>query len=677
MPIELRRSDVVLASADVLQKGAQAAGEIYDSMYEAERVSQVNRQLAYIEQSYQRYNEGVDQQEYTHYEDAQPHPSNPSGSAAVKLPFGQASLADIEAAENEFFQDQLKYITENTTNKAAREEMIQHLQMKQIQNQAIIARQWNVAADHEAMASLNTLYDTVLASNDPWEAKVHRITSRVNEMVAVGRLWKDEGEVIIARATAAAQYSFAQNGAMTMMKETGDPAAGEAWLAENTPFYDANPDARAQVLADVRREFDYFAKTEDEALDVAFADLHIRADTIEKVDAALIGLADTRFYNGDTKYKWEQRFMARRAYILSLDDLPEPAKQTLENWQMRREDVVRAQIVLGKINGVPLGELLKIATDSYEFADFNGAWSPRIRGAFLKEMEQYLEATDDPVFVNGLKYIQDKVAGNRGLSPEEKLRITNQYIAWFDAHPDATDAEAEQAALNFVDPVERRNLDNTAQAFMRRIMGDDRTLDQWERMTGEIAGNLYLGLTGDRAADLEQYGAGLVARAQEQFPHHDIVSSFVDSTNEYGGGAGGAILVSGAAVPYAYKLEEGTKYLTLYRLAHRRDGTYAWQEVGEAGTATGETDAAAAAVQAAGAAQYVEEPITSGETGLNERLVALRDNPDVDQDVLEGYIAKLEQRGTIEIELIDEITDFLTAAEPRAPGRRLDVRSVN
>ncbi len=189
MPIEIRPSDVKFSAAQALSKAAKASGEIFGMMYEADRVSQVNRQLAYIEQSYQDYNEGVDQQMFdSRGDEAITGPSGGTTPSTVKKAFGQATLADIEADEDKFFQKQLEYITKNTTNKKARQEMIQHLTMKNIQNKAIIARQWKVAADHEAMASLNTLYSTVVASNDPWETKVAKITTRVREMVAVNSL---------------------------------------------------------------------------------------------------------------------------------------------------------------------------------------------------------------------------------------------------------------------------------------------------------------------------------------------------------------------------------------------------------------------------------------------------------------------------------------------------------
>ena len=59
MPIEIRPSDVVLGAAKVFRGGAKTVGDISSLMYEAERVSEINRQLAYTEQIYQRYNKDM------------------------------------------------------------------------------------------------------------------------------------------------------------------------------------------------------------------------------------------------------------------------------------------------------------------------------------------------------------------------------------------------------------------------------------------------------------------------------------------------------------------------------------------------------------------------------------------------------------------------------------------
>jgi hypothetical protein len=64
MPIEVRPSDVVLGAAEALRQTGEAAHHIYDRIYEADRVAQVNRQLAYIERQYQEFNQSLSQRAF-------------------------------------------------------------------------------------------------------------------------------------------------------------------------------------------------------------------------------------------------------------------------------------------------------------------------------------------------------------------------------------------------------------------------------------------------------------------------------------------------------------------------------------------------------------------------------------------------------------------------------------
>ena len=207
MPIQIRPSDVVLGLADTLQKTSQAAGQIAAMSYEADRVSWVNRQLAFEEQGYERYNADVTKRTIA----VQPEPNLPIGlnpsmvpadvqeaSEVQHLPFGQAPWSAVEKDAEEFFQSQLEYITRTTTNKAAREEMIQHLTMKHIQNLSWLRGQHQIAAYHEWKASTNVVVEQVLSSAAPYNIQVLQLDSRIDEGVNVGWLNPDDGQEVKA-----------------------------------------------------------------------------------------------------------------------------------------------------------------------------------------------------------------------------------------------------------------------------------------------------------------------------------------------------------------------------------------------------------------------------------------------------------------------------------------------
>jgi hypothetical protein len=596
MPIELRPSDVVLSAAEVLRETGRAAGSIYSRLYEADRVSQVNRQLAYLEQQYQDFNRSLAQRAFevqpepdaapsygeTNYLAGLPAGARPVAPTPIQASFGEATLADIQRVEDQFFQEQLDYITRTTPNRRAREEMIQHLTMKNIANQAIVAREWSEAADHAAMASLNQLYETVMASNESWEVKVQRITSRVNEMVTAGRLWEDEGEAVITRATQEAQYSFAYHGAMDMMRLARDADAGQLWLEENTPFYDGNPDARAEVLRAVRAEFDRYAREQDEELDRGFADLHIRADTLQEVDAALGALTDVQFFDGDKKYTWEQRFLARREFLLSLAALPEAARQSLEDAQQRNEQLLWAEIAIAKSHlnepgAMTLRAMRAMVEDSYYatwvFAGEDTNWemgAPRIRGPAVRQLLDYLEADEDPMRDNAIRYIEQLA---RGLSPEEEFEATNTFMSWYALNRNATPQQMQQAAENIVNPVTQRNLDRHFRQAAQSVFGDERILDELELLTRDIQEGKLIGLAVSRAEALARYSAALVTRARNDFPGENIETAFTDYQGDYSQ-PGSTVLLNGSGVPYLYRLED--KVLTLWRLDDR---TNQWVQV--------------------------------------------------------------------------------------------------
>ncbi len=526
-------------------------GGIVEQVYEADRVSEVNRQLAYLEQSYQEYNQGLDQQMFdARAEELSSMRHSMSTGSVVKKPFGQATLADIEADEDKFFQKQLEYITKNTTNKKARQEMIQHLTMKNIQNKGIIAGKWHVAADDEARAGLIVHNNTVLASNDPWEVKVQKISTRVNQMVSVGRLRRSEGENIIAEATAASQYSFAHNGAMTMMKETGNPAAGEAWLKENTPFYDGNPDVREKVLSDVRQEFEYFAKTHDEDLDVDLADLYGRADDLDKVEAGLAFARQIKMYDGDKKLSWIKTFQQQRDYMENRQVLPKEAGTALDDAMKHTADLTALAIAESIYNGEPIS-VQKGILDSQTYAEGGSTILPKDSVDMLEGINRQQPA--------GLKFALARIK-EKGFSLEKKADLGVKMMKFSKQFPDATPEEYLEAVENFIKPVKDRVLNaawsGTWEVVAETLKADKRHKSNAEKMTEDIQGNLFRGLTEERQEDLLLYSAWMLRMGKQRYPNRNFMAVSPDITGDVTGHPGAAVLIDKQANQYFFKMEK-------------------------------------------------------------------------------------------------------------------------
>jgi hypothetical protein len=352
--------------------------------------------------------------------------------------------------------------------------------------------------------------------------------------------------------------------------------------SEERYFLDA--DARSKMATELAAERSFTGKLEDEKLDRTFADLHITADTTQKVDEAIGQLAASTFFDGEKKYYWEQRFAAKRAYILNLQEHPD-AGEALEEFYKNNEDVLWARLAIAKADGLPLGALRDIVEDAYYGRDKEGTGIPRVRGSFVKAAFEYLQAKEDPAFNSGIKVIESKTAG---LDDLEKARATNDFRIWMQANPNADAKTIEAAAETIARPVVERNLDKWGKRTWEVLWGDKAVLDEFELLTRDIEEGKYTGLAMSRQEYLARYNAYLIGRVQKDFPEQNIASVFTDLTGQYGGKPGTAILVSASGKPYAYKIEG--KQLTLYRLARTREGKYTWQQVGKAGQAKAEEE---------------------------------------------------------------------------------------
>ena len=587
--IQLRPSDVMFKLADVLRGVSKAAGGISRDLYEADRVSQVNRQLAYVERSYQEYNQNLSKQSFdsmveTGTDDQEllkNFGAKIPGRKYVKKSFGEASLVDIKNNEDKFFQAQLEYITSTTTNKAAREEMIQHLTMKNIQNQAIIGRQWNLAADDEARAGLNALSSMVLASDDPWEVKEQKIHGRVDDLMRVGRLSKTEGENIKAQVTAAAQYSYAHNGAMDAMKAARDSGAGEAWLKENTPFYNGNPDVREKVLNDVRAEYNYFADVQDDNLETGFVDLWAQSDTLEKSERGLAAAESSSFYDARRKVWAVELFRKQVAYHEEGLDVP---KGTIENELKASEDLTWGYLAWMKDNDLPRGQQSDYLEEQRN--------ARKIGGKVYKEMLAYLDEEGSLASKLAAEYIKSKGAA---LSDDQRMIVRNFMRVWIKRYPDATEKDIENVVLNRIKPVVERNFSGLFKTFAGPPEGtrrDLRTLSIAEKITTDIQEDKIIGLLDERRPYLASYNGSMLRLTQERYPDLDMRYVYTDDMGEVSGHAGAAILLDGDKKHYAYKVED--KRLVLYKRNKTDTGEYKWEPVAQPGTVKAEEKAAVA-----------------------------------------------------------------------------------
>lgn len=566
---EIRLSDYVQRFANTLSQMSRVFGGISSDLSEKARVSAVNDNLLMFERSFQDY---MDNAPKISYEEQM---EDSEEAQLVPKTFGEAQFYTIDQAYTQFVSDQAEYIKNNVTHKQARQELLWHLQQKAIQERGNLLRLWDQAADAHAKTGLAKLYDATMKANIPWEEKVARIQNRVVEMVRTGRLSEDQGQIIVQEATEAAQYSYARGGALEAIREANDLDAGEKWIRENTPFYDQNPDAREELIGDVRREWDAIAKREDAELDRIYADMHINADTIDLIDDALMTLEQTEFHDGDEKYKWETRFRQKREYVLSLMDIPDLAKW-ISAAQDDFADRLRARLAMGISQGMPISELYRLVDDAYYTSLVNPdtgeeVQAPRITGQHVKEFYGMLDAGVDDRLRDGLEYIDEMLDG------DQEFEAVNAFRKWYAGSQTATPDDILNAAKNIVDPIRQRNLAEWASRTAQELLGDKAVLTAAEKLMRDISEGRLQGLTDLRAEDLAVLNSVMLAIAQHDYRARGISTVSTDKENDFNAGYGAPILVGADGQVYVFKLED--KQLILYRLARHKDGSRAWERV--------------------------------------------------------------------------------------------------
>ena len=568
MPIEIRPSDVMFQAAESLGKWSDLFGEIFDREYDKERVKQINGGLVILEMAWQKQLENAPTRGFEvrqQYEEGMRPGVPPAAIGPTVKTLGQLTLSELEEDYQKSVKALEDQINRTVTNKRAREEMLAHLAAGAVQQRGRLVGQWQKATEANFMAGLQNLMDTVMMSSDTSEVKIEKISSRVREGVASGWMEKDQAEKYIAVVENQARYVEANAGVMQVLEDSGLEAA-EKWLNENTPYWEGNPEMRQKVLNEARAEWDYDRRIQDEQLNEGFADAHIRADSIAKVDAALKELTVSDFYDEDKKYYWEQRFMARKEYLLKLQKVP-PA--SVDDYYKDQFNKAKWQIAKALNDGVPAESVKALVYKMME--DPAG---PRLLGAKAAELLDYINQRQSPAVKYGLDYIKSKGAG---LSDIEEMKVSNQLQEFLKENPDATTKDIEDAVSNFIKEPVRRKLDDFFRGTLDVVRRDAARKSEAERMTEDIQSDRYTGLVRSRKLELDEYNAYMKDLAIERYPDQGIVGAYTDEQGEITGHQGTAVLVDGLMNPYYFKLVG--QVLTLYRMSKTRGGEEVWIEI--------------------------------------------------------------------------------------------------
>jgi hypothetical protein len=330
---------------------------------------------------------------------------------------------------------------------------------------------------------------------------------------------------------------------------------GLEWLANSDNLRYVTHDGKTQEMPlgdreNLIQQFDTYLNQQDKVRNAFYSDIHIRADTVAKVDKALLDLRNDKSLRNDSKYTWEQRFLEERRYLLAGGLTPAEAKSARDDMFKQQEDAVSGEIALYRLDHPnDLAGMQAIVTDKYRLH--------LIRGGFVQTELGKLQTEDAPSYKMGLSYLQDKA---KGLPPEQTAAFASEFVkAYRSSKKELSNEDAIKIASNITGK------------YVVRAATDYLSLRD---RTSEIAAGKVAGIEEANMPALEQTAAFAQKQAALEFPDEKLAPkdggiAFVDSSGQYGGGIGASILMNAKHQPYGYKVVNNQ--LELYRLDHFTD----------------------------------------------------------------------------------------------------------
>jgi hypothetical protein len=308
--------------------------------------------------------------------------------------------------------------------------------------------------------------------------------------------------------------------------------------------------------------------------DAFYSDVHIRADSLQKVDQALAMLWMDNTLTGTQKYNWEMRFKDDREYYLGLANLKTAnAIKAHDEWMKQNEDAMRGQLAL-HASRYPndFAGLRLIIDKAYDRPD---KW---ISGKFAEEMYRDYTVDKTPAYKLAVSTFEKRISK---MPAEKQYKLMGEFIKWYQdpAHQIAPTEKQVQDAMN--------NLFNgeVVKAFEAAFPG-------FIEKAGSGA------LTGVVAANIEELSKNLpfaveYVNTKGRWPEMGIQYGVIDETNEWGFGEGNVIMFD-AHAKHAYALKKDGKEIKLYSYVQpdttgvaragkgEPQGAPVWQEVGKA-----------------------------------------------------------------------------------------------
>lgn len=346
------------------------------------------------------------------------------------------------------------------------------------------------------------------------------------------------------------------------MGERYKPAemGGLEFLADRNNLTYINWDGKTEQLSlgqqeNLIRKYKVHLEEVAKQRDTFYSEVHIRADTLEKVDQGIAMLRADRSMLGTQKYEWEMRFERARENILSMLNLKNAAAKTAhDDWQKQNEDAV-----LGKITEFAWRrpDEVKLIKETLDREYLQG----RISGKFYSDQLKAHTIPSTPGYKQGLDLLKNKI---KGYTPERQERIMAAYDKFY-RDPTRSVAPNEKEVAQWIT--------NTSDKELQDAIYSAYPAYQESQQRGELYGRV--------AVDLDQvvgFGPTAVEYARRSHPSAALDFGWIDTDNTYGFGEGQVIMMNSTKkIPHAFR-KEGRE-LKLYVGREDNKGQWTWSEV--------------------------------------------------------------------------------------------------
>lgn len=414
------------------------------------------------------------------------------------------------------------------------------------------------------------------------------VNIRISEAVRDGIISPEEGEK--ARAPAIKQI---RTDKVAQIARDKGYTEGIAWLQDNYKYlretWELTDDEVNEIVKSLSFEqrteeaqYEAFKKAEDEKLDTIFEDLYYKAETPDDVQKALDDLDSAPYFDGEKKYT--QHIRLERLLQTVTNKANAETQEEIDAWeafQKENLDLMEDTIVfLGEFEGLSPDSIFEIVADSYE------------RGLLplgsMEALRKQVYAAPDVALTDSITFLKSKGAG---LTEEQKLDYVGVLRKWRDEHPDDPPEKVREAAKNLANQAILDTLGNLVRKVNYNLGGTGKLMPIEEMIMTVQAGG-FTGIVELAEDNLDLLKEALIELAQREYRREEILTGYIDVRGELVG-------------PDGKKVEEGTpvllsdlyenrKYVwmvedqeaVLYGRTQRRDGTFDWQKIGKAGTAT-------------------------------------------------------------------------------------------